>query len=57
MKVLVLGAGLVGSPMAKDLAKNNEFDVTVADVNTNALELLKSRASKQSKNHLMIHKS
>ena len=31
MKVIVLGAGLVGAPMAFDLAKNNEFEVTVAD--------------------------
>lgn len=40
MKVIVLGAGLVGSPMAIDLAKNNEFDVTVADINESALNKL-----------------
>lgn len=38
MKVIVLGAGLVGGPMAKDLAKNNEFEVTLADRNPKALE-------------------
>jgi len=38
MKVLVLGAGLVGAPMAFDLAKDNEFDVSVADVSKINLE-------------------
>ncbi len=33
-------------PWLKILLKNNEFDVTVADVNTNALELLKSKGIK-----------
>jgi saccharopine dehydrogenase-like NADP-dependent oxidoreductase len=32
MKVIVLGAGLVGAPMALDLAKGSEFEVTVADI-------------------------
>ena len=31
MKVIVLGCGLVGGPMALDLIKDNEFEVTVAD--------------------------
>lgn len=33
MKVIVLGGGLVGTPMAIDLAKDNEFEVSVADIN------------------------
>jgi lysine 6-dehydrogenase len=37
MKVIVLGAGLVGAPMAFDLANNNEFDVTVADFSQTSL--------------------
>lgn len=37
MKVIVLGAGLVGAPMAFDLAKDNEFDITVADFSENSL--------------------
>lgn len=37
MKVIVLGAGLVGAPMAFDLSKNNEFDVTVADFSLTSL--------------------
>jgi len=37
MKIIILGAGLVGAPMAIDLAKDNEFKVTVADISKNAL--------------------
>ncbi|MCJ7555188.1 MAG: saccharopine dehydrogenase family protein [Ignavibacteriaceae bacterium] len=40
MKVLVLGAGLVGRPMAIDLAKDKSFQVTVADLNSKNLEKL-----------------
>ncbi|MGD0711271.1 MAG: saccharopine dehydrogenase C-terminal domain-containing protein [Bacteroidales bacterium] len=41
MKVIVLGAGLVGGPMAIDLAKEKSFQVTVADVNAANLEKIK----------------
>ena len=37
MKILVLGAGLVGGPMAVDLAAEPSFDITVADINEKAL--------------------
>lgn len=37
MKVIVLGAGLVGAPMVFDLAKDNEFEVTVADYSKTSL--------------------
>jgi saccharopine dehydrogenase-like NADP-dependent oxidoreductase len=40
MKVLILGAGLVGGPMAIDLAKDGEFEVTSADVSPEALARL-----------------
>jgi saccharopine dehydrogenase-like NADP-dependent oxidoreductase len=40
MKILVLGAGLVGGPMALDLARNGEFEVTSADRNNEALTRL-----------------
>jgi saccharopine dehydrogenase-like NADP-dependent oxidoreductase len=40
MNIIVLGAGLVGAPMAIDLAKNPSFDVTVADVDTSNLKRL-----------------
>jgi saccharopine dehydrogenase-like NADP-dependent oxidoreductase len=38
MNVLVLGCGLVGRPMAIDLAKEKLFKVTVADVSTKNLD-------------------
>jgi len=41
MKVLVLGAGLVGGPIALDLAKKGEFEVTSADRSHEALAKLK----------------
>lgn len=36
MKIIILGAGLIGSPMAIDLAKDKEFEVSVADINKSA---------------------
>ena len=43
MRILVLGAGLVGGPMAIDLARNPEFEVTLADSNTEALARIAGR--------------
>ena len=40
MKVLVLGSGLVGRPMAVDLAKDKAFQVTVVDFNRINLDKL-----------------
>lgn len=40
MKVITLGAGLVGTPMVLDLAKNGEFEVTVVDINQTSLAKL-----------------
>ena len=37
MKVIILGAGLVGAPMAIDLSKDPNLSVTSVDVNENAL--------------------
>jgi lysine 6-dehydrogenase len=37
MKIIILGAGLVGGPMAIDLSKDSALDVTVADINAAAL--------------------
>lgn len=45
MKVVVLGAGLVGGPMAMDLAQDDNMDVTVADIRPEALERVKSRST------------
>ncbi len=41
MKILVLGAGLVGGPIAMDLAKDGEFEVISADICPDALDKLK----------------
>ena len=41
MKVIVLGCGLVGGPMAFDLAKESRFEVTVADINQSALDRIR----------------
>ena len=40
MNVIVLGAGLVGAPMAIDLAKDDQFNVTVADISETNLSKL-----------------
>jgi saccharopine dehydrogenase-like NADP-dependent oxidoreductase len=40
MKIIVLGAGLVGAPMAMDLSRDPAFEVTVADISENALKKL-----------------
>ncbi len=37
MKIIVLGAGLVGAPLAIDLAKDSEFAVSIADLSKPAL--------------------
>ncbi|MBI3481606.1 MAG: saccharopine dehydrogenase NADP-binding domain-containing protein [Bacteroidetes bacterium] len=43
-KIIVLGAGLVGHVMAKDLSKN--FDVTAADINEDALKAVEAHGIK-----------
>ena len=42
--VIVLGAGMVGSVMAADLASDSQFDVAIADANPNALAAASARA-------------
>jgi saccharopine dehydrogenase-like NADP-dependent oxidoreductase len=44
MKIVVLGAGLVGGPMARDLATDERFAVTVADVSASALARVAAQA-------------
>ncbi|MBN2001962.1 MAG: saccharopine dehydrogenase NADP-binding domain-containing protein [Anaerolineae bacterium] len=48
MNITVLGAGLVGSAIVKDLAQEPDFRVTVADINATALEKLAAEAPVQS---------
>ena len=43
MKILVLGSGLVGGPMAIDLAAEPSFAITVADINDEALGKISKR--------------
>ncbi len=43
MKIIVLGAGLVGAPMAIDLQKDEKFEVTVADASLEALNNLQEK--------------
>jgi len=38
MKIAVLGAGLVGSPMGIDLSNDGDMEVTMVDINQNALD-------------------
>lgn len=40
MKILILGAGQVGSALAKCLAKDNENSITIVDKNTDSLDEL-----------------
>ncbi|MFH1160054.1 MAG: saccharopine dehydrogenase C-terminal domain-containing protein [bacterium] len=37
-KIIILGAGLVGGPMALDLAKDPDFQVSVVDINKETLQ-------------------
>ena len=40
MKAIVLGCGLVGNEIARDLARGNDFAVTAVDINAGALSTL-----------------
>ncbi len=44
MKIIVLGGGLVGGPMALDLAADEQFEVTVADRDEQVLADLEAKA-------------
>jgi lysine 6-dehydrogenase len=44
MKVIVLGAGLVGGPMALDLSKDSDFEVTIADISEQNLSKFSGKA-------------
>lgn len=43
MKIIVLGGGLVGGPIAIDLTKEEGYEITVADYSIDALNKLKSK--------------
>lgn len=44
MNITVFGAGLIGSTIAKDLAQDAEYSVTVVDINQTALDKLAAAA-------------
>lgn len=43
MKIIILGAGLVGAPMAIDLNRDEKLEVTVADYSADALNSIKGK--------------
>ena len=45
MKIIVLGAGLVGSAIVKDLVREDEYEVLAVDFNQAALDKLKAESS------------
>lgn len=53
-KIVVLGAGLVGTPMALDLAKKNEFEVLAVDFNTHNFSKLESAGIQTKKIDLSV---
>ena len=55
MKIVVLGAGLVGGPMAIDLAKTKNFEVSIVDKSEKALNNISNKFSiKKIKSDLSI---
>ena len=44
MRITVLGAGLVGSAIIKDLATESDFEIKAVDINRNALKKLENQA-------------
>ena len=40
MKIIILGAGLIGQAMAIDLAKDLKYQITGADINETSLKKL-----------------
>lgn len=44
-KAIVLGCGMVGSTMARDLAADTDFDVSIADLSDQSLQKLNSNSS------------
>jgi len=49
MKITVLGGGLVGLPMAVDLALDKKFNVTIVDIDKNKFSSLDSRSGIETK--------
>lgn len=45
MRIMVLGAGLVGTPIAYDLAKDPSFEISIVDMNKNNLDAINDRTT------------
>lgn len=56
MRIIVLGAGLVGAPMAIDLISDGRFEVAVADFSEDALNRAKRRCPELSTVHKDLSK-
>jgi len=54
-KVIVLGAGLIGKPLAIDLVKDDDFEVTIADKSWRQLETISE--AELGKKHLDLRDS
>jgi len=48
MNIIVLGAGLIGAPIAKDLAQDTNFNVSIADKDPQALDNITKQITIQS---------
>jgi saccharopine dehydrogenase-like NADP-dependent oxidoreductase len=46
MKIIVLGAGLVGGPMALDLTRDGKFEVTIADIDQLRLDKVREKVKR-----------
>lgn len=51
MKIIILGAGLVGGPMALDLASDPDHETTVVDLRQDVLDRLRERDSRLAVQH------
>ncbi len=51
-KVIVLGAGLIGKPIAEKLAEDKNYSVAVADINQNQLDAIENRRIQKIKANL-----
>lgn len=49
MKIIVLGAGLVGSAIVKDLAGEDEYEILAVDFNQEALDKLNTESAVSTK--------
>jgi saccharopine dehydrogenase-like NADP-dependent oxidoreductase len=56
MKIIVLGAGLVGSAIVKDLAGEDEYEILAVDFNQEALDKLNTESAVSTKQSDLLQK-